>query len=112
MTISAENIEQANFRGQQATHWVSSLLHQNMVITPSDDEKSIVRKIDTLKSLKEYFLKNIDADKFSNDQELINYMLFIENITEQITAYEIMIGRIDVENLRRIGRRFGQKHQM
>ena len=110
MTITIENIEQAKMREQQASNWLIMSFHQNLVPTPLDNAKSIEHKIDALTSFKEYFLKNIDSD-IMNDDELIGYMLFIESITDQIRAYEIIIGRVDVEHLHRIGKRFGQKHQ-
>ena len=112
MTITIENIEESKLRAQEATNWLTSFLHQNIVPTPSDSKESIERKIDTLSSLKEYFLKNIDTDKFSDNKELIKYMLFIESITLQIQKYEIIIGRKDIETLHHIGQRLGRKQRI
>ena len=111
MTITIENIEQAKVREQQANNWLTSSLRQNLIPATSDDEKSIIRKIDALTSFKEYFLQNIDSAKM-NDNELISYMLFIESITDQIQAYEIMIGRIDIESLRRAGQNLARKQRI
>ena len=110
MVVTIENIEQAKVREQQARNWLTMSFHQNIVPSPADDVKSIEHKINALTSFKEHYLNNIDSDTMNND-ELIDYMLFIESITEQIRAYEIIIGRVDVEHLHRIGKRFGQKHQ-
>jgi hypothetical protein len=80
-------------------------------VSSSDNEKSIARKIETLKSIREYFVKNIDIDTLPTDEDELIFLDLISNITEQIEVFEIMIGRKNIETLRRIGQRFGRKHQ-
>ena len=57
MTITIENIEESKLRAQEATNLLAALLHHNIALSPLDNKKSIARKIDTLTSLKKYFLK-------------------------------------------------------
>ena len=111
MTITAEHIEQSNQFGQQTTDLMAMLLRQNIVLTSLDNEKSITQKIDVLTLIRENLVKNIDIETLPTDKDELIFMDLISSITEQIQIFEVIIGRKNFENLRRIGRRFGQKYQ-
>lgn len=112
MVITSENITQSYETGQQAADSFSTFLVDNIAITSSDNTKSIERKINLLTSLKDYLLANIDINSLPNKAQRLNFFKLITKITEQVEEFEIIIGRKDLEHLRRIGKRFGQKHQM
>jgi hypothetical protein len=112
MTITIENIEESKQRAQEIANSFSSFLHQNIVLTLADNEKSIARKIDILTSLKECFLNNIDIDSLPTNDDELNFINLISNITEQIQKYEIIIGRKDIDALRRAGQRLARKQRI
>lgn len=111
MTITKENIQQSNIIEQKETEMLSSLLFHNISLVPTDDEYTIAHKIDVLTSLKDYLLNNIDIDSLSSDVQELNYIRILSKITVQIEKFEIIIGRKDVESLKRASKRFAKRTQ-
>jgi hypothetical protein len=111
MTITKENINQSNIIEQQETEMLSSLLFHSISLVPTDDESSIAHKIEILTSLKDYLIKNIDIDSLSSDAQELNYIRILSKITVQIENFEIIIGRKDIESLKRAAKRFAKRTQ-
>ncbi len=111
MTLTSENIKEYNVIEQEETQMLSSLLFHNISLVPTDDEYSIAHKIDVLTSLKDYLLKNIDIDSLSSNVQELNYIRILSKITVQIERFEIIIGRKDIESLKRAAKRFAKRQQ-
>ena len=109
MTLTAEKIQESNIIQQSELDNLSLLLLENVSIVSTDNEKSIAHKIDMLTSLKDYLIKNIDINSLPSDAQQLKYIKLLSKITEQIEAFEIIIGRKDIEALKRAAKRFALK---
>lgn len=111
MVITSENITHTQEIGHQIADFLSTFWVENMTITSSDNKKSIERKISLLMSLKDNLIANIDVNTLPSRAQRLNFIKLIAQITEQIQEFEIVIGKYSRQDLNRIGKNFGRKHQ-
>jgi hypothetical protein len=109
MVITLENIKQANKFEQEDAHIFSTILLDNLFVATSDNEKSINRKILILNAIRETLLKNTDIDTLTSEIKELNFIRLISKINAQIEAFEIIVGKKDINDLKRAGKRFAQK---
>ena len=111
MTLTSEKIKESNIIEQHEVELLSKLLFQNISIVSNDTKKTITHKINTLQSLKDYLLKNIEIDNLPSDSAQLNYINLLSKITEQIENFEIVIGIKDINSLKRAAKTFSRKTQ-
>ena len=58
-----------------------------------------------------HLLKNTDIDTLSSEIQELNFIRLISKMNAQIEAFEIIVGKKDLESLKRAGKRFAQKTQ-
>ena len=109
MVITSDNIKQINKFEQEDAQILSTILLDNLFIATSDNEKSINRKILILNAIRETLLKNTDIDALASEIKELNFIRLISKINAQIEAFEIIVGKKDINSLKRAGQRFAQK---
>jgi hypothetical protein len=111
MTLNAEIIKQSNVIEQYEVELLSSILFQNVSIISIDNEQSIKYKIEILKSLKEYLIKNIEIENLTSENQQLDFINLLSKISEQIENFEIITGIKDIKSLKRAAKTFSKKTQ-